>query len=300
MNLRQLQYFQTLARTQHYTQTAEQFSISQPSLSHAINELEKELGIKLFQKKGRNVELTKLGQQYLAYVDNALLELNNGERFIKELTSMSHGHIELAFIYSLSAYFLPKIINAFISNPLHRNITFSFYESSTLGIIEDLKKGKYDMALCSRVENEPDIDFEQLTSQELVFVMSKNHPLAYNNVLDVKQVADYPLILFNEKSGIKPFIDKLLSEAGITPKVACYVEAENAMIGLASIDYGIGIMPRIPIPQEYNLQVIPLKHQARQRYIYIATMKERPLLPAAQRFYQSLLDYRFFNLLISS
>lgn len=291
MNLRQLHYFQALAENQHYTQTAEQLSISQPTLSHAIAELEKELGIKLFQKRGRNIQLTKLGQQYLTYVNSALLELNNGERFIKELTSISHGHIELAFIYSLSAYFLPKIIKSFTSNPQHKNITFSFYENATQNIIQDLKQGKYDIALCSRVENEPDIDFEQLTSQELVFVLPKDHPLAKADVLDIMEVKEYPLILFNEKSGIRPFIDKLINEAGFEPKVACYVEAENAMVGLASINYGIGIMPKIPIPEEYQLKLIPVKRQTRQRYIYIATMKERPLLPAAQRFYQFLLDY---------
>ncbi|WP_392566045.1 LysR family transcriptional regulator [Utexia brackfieldae] len=290
MNLRQLHYFAALAHHQHYTQTAELLSISQPSLSHAIGELENELGIALFQKKGRNVELTKLGSQYLVYVEKALAELNNGERFIKELTSISQGHIELAFIYSLSADFLPRMIKGFISDPQYANITFSFYENATQNIIQDLKHGKYDIALCSRVEHEPDIDFEQLTSQALVFVMSQDHPLAQAKQLDLKAVEAYPLIYFNHKSGIRPFIDKLIEESGIKPHIACEVEAENAMVAMASINLGIGIMPRIPIPESYRLTLIPVQNQIRQRYIYIATMKKRPLLPAAQRFYQYLLD----------
>ena len=65
MNLYHLRYFVTLAHLEHYTKAAEILSITQPSLSHAISSLEKELGVKLFEKDGRNVVLTKCGQAFL-------------------------------------------------------------------------------------------------------------------------------------------------------------------------------------------------------------------------------------------
>ena len=64
MNLKQLQYFSVLARYEHYTKAAAQLSITQPSLSHAIAELEKDLGTNLFEKHGRNVRLTKYGRAF--------------------------------------------------------------------------------------------------------------------------------------------------------------------------------------------------------------------------------------------
>ena len=85
MNLRQLHYFRTLAKIEHYTQAAAQLSITQPSLSHAITELEKELGVFLFEKQGRNIRLTKYGKIFLTYVDSALCELEKGEKKIKKL-----------------------------------------------------------------------------------------------------------------------------------------------------------------------------------------------------------------------
>ena len=72
MNLNQLYYFKTLAELEHYTKAAEKLNISQPTLSHSISSMEKELGANLFEKQGRNVVLTKYGRIYMFYVENAL------------------------------------------------------------------------------------------------------------------------------------------------------------------------------------------------------------------------------------
>ena len=78
MNLSQLQYFKVLAQEEHYTRAAQMLSITQPSLSHAISQLEQELGTRLFEKKGRNVVLTRYGKMFLPYVEESLKVLNEG------------------------------------------------------------------------------------------------------------------------------------------------------------------------------------------------------------------------------
>lgn len=291
MNLKQLKYFQVLAKTQHYTLTSEYFSISQPSLSHSISELEKEVGIKLFQKRGRNVELTKEGKQYLTYVEQALTALSEGEQFVKELTSVSHGHIGLAFIYSISSIYIPKIIKAFLAQSENKDITFSFYEGMSQNIIEGLRDKKYEIAICSRLQDEPDVHFQKLTKQELVFIISNDHPLSKRKKLDLKDLINESLILFTERSGMKSVIDDMLNKTGIKPNIACHVETESAMMGLVSINYGIGIMPRVHIPEEFNVTLVPMSKNYQKRDIFIATMENRPLLPAAQKFYHFLIEH---------
>ena len=78
MNLRQLYYFKKIAELEHYTRAAKELFVSQSSLSHAIQELESELNVKFFEKKGRNVELTKYGQLFLPYVQKSLATLEAG------------------------------------------------------------------------------------------------------------------------------------------------------------------------------------------------------------------------------
>lgn len=87
MTLLQLQYFQVLSHNLHYTRTAEQLCISQPSLSYAINELEKELGVKLFQKENRKVTQTVYGQQFLPYVEQALTLLQDGSNVLRQMAN---------------------------------------------------------------------------------------------------------------------------------------------------------------------------------------------------------------------
>ena len=85
MTLLQLQYFTVLSETLHYTRASEKLHISQPSLSYAIGELEKELGVKLFQKENRKVALTAYGQQFLSYVEKSLALLSEGEQVIRQM-----------------------------------------------------------------------------------------------------------------------------------------------------------------------------------------------------------------------
>ena len=87
MNLNQLYYFQTLAKCEHYTQASKELFISQPSLTYAMKELEKELGCPLFYKSGRNIKLTDEGKQFLEYVNKSLSTLNEGITLIQ---SQSH------------------------------------------------------------------------------------------------------------------------------------------------------------------------------------------------------------------
>ena len=89
MNLKQLYYFKMLAKTEHMTQAAEQLSITQPSLSHSMTELEKELGTFLFEKNGRNIRLTKYGHFFLSYVERSLNELEHGEKALIEINGVN-------------------------------------------------------------------------------------------------------------------------------------------------------------------------------------------------------------------
>ena len=88
MNLQQLYYFRKLAEVQHYTEAAKALYITQPSLSDSISSLESELSVALFQKKGRGIELTKYGQEFYQYVNQALGILEHGIAIMKEKSDL--------------------------------------------------------------------------------------------------------------------------------------------------------------------------------------------------------------------
>ena len=112
MNLNQLQYFLTLSKLEHYTQAAKELKITQPSLSHAIAQLEAELGVLLFERKNRSSTLTKEGMQFLSYVEKSLEILDNGIETMAHI-SRGEGCIELGFLRTLGLSLIPELASGF-------------------------------------------------------------------------------------------------------------------------------------------------------------------------------------------
>ncbi|PZT56589.1 LysR family transcriptional regulator [Paenibacillus silvae] len=291
MNLRHLEYFRVLADLEHYTQAAGRLCITQPSLSHAIAELEKELEVPLFEKQGRNVRLTKFGKHFLQYASNALDELDRGEKKIRQLACPSKGVVELAFIYTLGARFVPRVVQAFASHEQNKEVQLLFYQGSTTDIIHQLKDERCDLAFCSKVDGEPDIEFVPIAKQELVVIVHPSHPLAAYDRVDLKSTAGYPFICFNRGSGVRPVIDQLFEQSGVTPNIICEVEEDTAMAGLVSINYGIAVMPCISSLAQFPVKAVKIASPSYERFIYLASVKNRYLAPASARFRDFAITY---------
>lgn len=247
MNLSQLQYFRTLAKEEHYTRAAQILSITQPSLSHAIAQLEQELGTRLFEKKGRNVVLTRYGKIFLPYVEESLKVLEEGVQRTKELNGSKEGMIHLAYIYTLGSTFVPKMVRRFLDAYPDYHIDFHFIVGKTGDIIEGLKNDQYDMVFSSYQDGEPGIDFRQIGDQKLVLAVPKDHPLAMYDSVDLKDTVDYPQIYFQKGSGLRPVVDQMYEQISVFPKIAFEIEEDGSMAGLVAQGFGIAVMPDIPI-----------------------------------------------------
>ena len=284
MNLKHLEYFRVLAKLEHYTLAAEQLSIAQPSLTYAISELEKELGVFLFEKSGRNIRLTKYGSIFLQYVNKSLNSLDEGQRIINDLVSPSKGTIDLSFIYTLGSRFVPTMVKNFLSMEKHKDISFSFSQGTTQNIIEGLKSDKYDLAFCSYIEDEPNIDFIPLVKQNLVLVVPSGHPLASCTSIDLRDTEPFPFVSFDKGSGLRRLSDRLFKEVDITPNIAFEVEEDSAAIGLVSMNYGIALLPDIWMLKHFDVRVLPITNPPYERFIYLATVKNKYLSPVVHLF----------------
>ena len=252
MNLNQLHYFVTLAHIEHYTRAAEMLSITQPSLSHAISMLEQELETNLFEKRGRNVVLTKYGKVFLEYVEEALKILDSGVKKTRALTCL---------LYTSDAA-----------------------DDHTTEIIQGLKEEKYDIALCSRKEKESGIDFVPIAKEKLVVVVPRDHELAGRGSVDLKETLPYPQVYFTKNSGLRPVIDQLFEQTGGTPKIAYEILEDASMVGLVAENFGIAVMPEIPILKNLNVDVLDIENPPYERYIYLAKLKEKYLAPVVKEF----------------
>ena len=284
MNLNHLQYFVKLAYLEHYTKAAKDLSITQPSLSHAISSLEEELGTKLFEKQGRNVSLTKYGKIFLKYVEKSLEYLQEGVDKTKALTCATSGLIDLGYIYTLEADFMPNMVRKFLDENKDKNFGFTFSSNNTKSIIEGLKNEKYDLGFCSKVENENSIEFIKVKQEELVIVVPKNHELSKYKEIDLTETISYNHIAFTKSSGLRQVIDNLFKQIDKQQNISYEVENDSSMAGLVAQGFGIAIMPNIPFLKYFDVDVIKLKSPVYTRNIYMAKLKNKYLSPAVDEF----------------
>lgn len=113
MNLFYLKYFVELAHVRHYTKAAQNLCITQPSLSHAIAQLENELGVPLFEKNGRNTTLTRFGREFLVCVENTLATLDSGVEAARR-SAAGEGLIRLGFVRPAGVEYVPRLAREFL------------------------------------------------------------------------------------------------------------------------------------------------------------------------------------------
>ena len=188
MNLFHLRYFETLARTEHYSKAAEILSITQPSLSYAISTLESELGIQLFEKRGRNIVLTKYGKAFYSNVKEILANLDNAVRDIK-LVANGEGEINIGFLRTLGTDYVPTTVKNFLDLHPDKNIWFNFSceHGLSVDLVRSLVDREYDMVFCSKLNNSPMVEFIPIATQELVVIVPKDHPLAAKDSVSFKR-----------------------------------------------------------------------------------------------------------------
>ncbi|MBF2515360.1 LysR family transcriptional regulator [Listeria marthii] len=291
MNLHHLRYFVTLAHMEHYTKAAEKLLITQPSLSHAISSLEQELGIALFEKEGRNIGLSKAGKVFLDYVEESLDMLDTGVATTKKAAN-GEGQIDLAFLQTLGTSLVPKLVQEFLQTEPEKNIDFVFHTGVSIDIIQGLKEKKFDIGICSKLENERNIHFTPIAKQELVLIVPKSHPLAEKDWIDLSETVDYPHIAFSKKSGLRPIIDELFRKIGADYKIAYEIEVDQVIAGMVAQNFGIAVVPNMPILNYIDVKVLPIRSPSWERSFYLAVVKNQTLTPAAEKFNQFMLEHR--------
>lgn len=276
--------------TKHFGKAAERLCIAQPSLSHAIAQLEAELGVVLFERKNRSSTLTKEGMQFLSYVEKSLEILDNGIETMAHI-SRGEGCIELGFLRTLGLSLIPELANGFLQEQRDKHIQFKFYTDVTQPLLQGLKDEKYDMVFCTQLENEKTIEFIPVSKQDLVLIVPRNHPLANRYTVDLTETLPYPHVYFAEKSGLRIVIDRLFEKIGKRPNIAYEIQEDQVIAGLVAQGFGIAVVPYMEELLRLNVKIIQISYPYWERNFYMATLKDRYLPPVVQRFKQFVITH---------
>lgn len=285
MNLRQLEYFVLLAKSEHMTKAAELANTSQPNVSHAMTVLEQELGVALFEKKGRNIFLTRHGRIFYEYVQPALAEIEKGQQKLQEMINPNSGEIEFGFIYTMGTALAPQLIQGFQLEPDNSEIRFTFHQGNSNQIIRMLLDDTIDIGICSITNNNPALIFQTLAQEELVLVVPNEHPLAKKDKIQLCETLAYPYVYYAKQSGLRTYLDRQLDNLKLSSTIQCELEEDHSILGFVGQNYGIALMPNIPSIDSYPVKKIKIEDTLEDRNIYLAVKKSNLEIPVLKKFY---------------
>ncbi|SFE98281.1 LysR family transcriptional regulator, transcription activator of glutamate synthase operon [Paenibacillus catalpae] len=246
MELRQLYYFVKVAKKEHVTQAAEELHVAQSAVSRQIHQLEEELGVKLFLQKGRNLQLTPVGQLFLKRAEVILEDLEKAVVEIHEFMDPEKGEIRLGFPHSLGVSVVPQVVASF--RKLHPNVKFRFRQGMYPSLIRDMVKGEIDLAFISPFPDEHEhVCGQVLLTEELYAILPPNHPLAGEQEIDLNQLQEDTFVMFSEGYSLRPIVWEACQEAGFTPKIGFEGEETETIRGLVAAGMGVSLLPEMAL-----------------------------------------------------
>jgi DNA-binding transcriptional LysR family regulator len=240
--LRHLVYFREVARHLHFRKAAEELSVAQPALSRQIAQLEAALGVTLFTRSQRRVELTPAGHALMERLEPILRTLAKVPAELSALAEGETGHVRVSFSGLAMATVLPGILREF-----HRRfpgIRLELNESPTAVQLKALAGGELGCGFFHPDAATPGLHTRQLLREKNGVLLPADHPLAAQPTLRLRELADTPFVLF-PRSLNPGFYDRILAAfatARVTPRIAEEVWPRANAIGLVRAGLGATFM----------------------------------------------------------
>jgi DNA-binding transcriptional LysR family regulator len=280
MELRQLEYFVTVAEEANFTRAAERIHVAQPAVSAQIQRLERELGQPLLDRSRRTVRLTAAGEAALPYAKTALAAVADVHTAIEELTQLVRGTVTIGTVTSHSVD-MPALLADFHEE--HPNVEITLSTDTSDALIEKVRTGRLDVAIVSVGPDEhPDgLDVEVVTDEAIQAVVSHTDKLARRKTVRLTDLADRPLIALPVGAGIRHQFDAACTNEGVSPRIAFEASTPLALADLAERGLGVAIVPASVPRGRAQLHALTIVPQLRGRLV-LAWRSDGPMSPAAR------------------
>ncbi|MDQ6420433.1 LysR family transcriptional regulator [Paenibacillus sp. LHD-117] len=287
MDLLHLKYFQSVARTEHMTQSARELHIAQPALSMTISKLEGDLGVALFDRVGRQIRLNEYGRAYLTRVDIALASLEEGRREVAQLAGLEKGGVSLAVttLNRLSEVLSPYLVQ-------YPNVNFKITQaSSEKDKLQLLELQEIDFFLTTASIGRADIIDVPLVTEEIMIVVPSTHRLAGSKRISLSEVAQEDFISLKKGNSFRDLIEMFCKQANFTPRMVCEGDEPAAIPGLVRTGLGIAFLPAAAHREHPSLTFLHIEEPACQWTLHLAWMKDRYLSLAARTFRDYVIEH---------
>lgn len=244
IELRHLQYFRVLAETLHFGRAAERLHISQPPLSRQIALLEEELGVKLFDRSRRRVELTDAGQRF--YLDTATVfsAFEQAKRNALAAARGAAGELSVGFMMSTAYSVTPAITRQYAAQFPQVNLKLT--ETLPMDLAQDIADGNKDVAIMYRPQDCSGLETVTIYREDMTVVLPPGHRLLGKQVVDPRDLAGETFIIVPRHiaPALHDMIVNYCLQHGVTPNIGLEINMQQTIVNLVGEGLGIAIVPK--------------------------------------------------------
>lgn len=285
MDLLQLQYFCEIAKQENVSKAASALHISQPSLSKSLSSLERDLGVKLFDRVGKNIVLNRHGKLAYTEISQVLNILNNLQLQLSDIGEAC-GDIKLLTLAATKV--MPNLLLDFYLQYPNINIhikqaaTYDLQQAHDYDFVVSATPGKYD-----QLTNIP------LLHEDIVLAVNKNHPLARKKSISLSEAANESFISYSAGPSIRTLTDSLCLQAGFSPNILLECDAPSNYRSFMQTGLAVCLLPYQTQRALFSSDIVPvyLKDPICKRNIYLSYPKGKYLNTAMTIFQNFCVDY---------
>ncbi len=241
MEIQKLRGFYWAIQCLSFSEAADKIHVSQSAVSHQVKSLERELGVKLYERRGRGIVPTDEGKRLAHHARAILNQVDDLETEFAELGARPHGTVRIAACRGIGMYHLPRVVQRFRDqHPGVRLVVSS--KTFDPEILRAVASGEVDIGITTSWNEFPDVEYFEILSFDMFVCTPLDHPWAgQRQRLSLNEIADEPLILYEKGTSIRDNIDAVFARHGLHPDVTMEVGGFLALKEYVRIGLGVSI-----------------------------------------------------------
>jgi DNA-binding transcriptional LysR family regulator len=281
---RQLEAVLALAEYGSFVAAAARLRLSQPALTRSIQRLETALGVRLFERSTRRVQITAAGREFAAVAERMLNDLGITVQSVREVAEERRGLVVISSVMSVAGGLLPGIVASYRAD--RPGVEIHIREGVHAAVLEDVRSGVADFGI-GYVDELPDFAAGTALSREtFCVVMPARHRLAARRGLSLSELRDEPMVGLPTEARTRRTIDAAAATSGVPLRQAVVVSQFATLMALVGAGVGIAIVPKGAThgPLARGLRSVPLVEPRLSRRLGLIALREREPTPAASGF----------------
>lgn len=277
--------FRQVGKSKSFSKAAEELYMTQPAVSQAIMQLERELDIRLFNRTRKGVSLTNEGEHLFEYVNSAITLIEAGEEKILEFQNLSAGELKIGVGDTISKYYLIPFLEKFHNK--YPNIKLKIINSTTTELCQFIKSGDIDIAICNFPIEDQALELMTCIEVQDIFICGEKYKHLLKEKVSFEEISKLPLIFLDKSSNSRKYVENYMMAKGIKISPEFELGSYDLLFEFAKINLGIACVVK-EFSREYLNQgliyEIKTLEEIPKRSIGVCYLKKVPLSLGAIKF----------------